>query len=103
VTAALSAGLKDLKRNAEQEDARAQYRLGRKYEYGDGVRENTVKAVKWYRKAAEQGLAAAQYSLGRMYASGLSVRQDYIRGAEVVSQVGRPGLRAGAEPARRNV
>jgi len=60
-----------------QSDANSQYLLARKYESGDGVRENPVKAVALYRKAADQGHAAAQYSLGRMYAAGSGVRQDY--------------------------
>ena len=58
-------------------DANSQYFLARKYESGDGIGENTVKAVALYRKAADQGHAAAQYSLGRMYAAGSGVHQDY--------------------------
>ena len=60
-----------------QDSREAQYLLARKYESGDGVRENAVKAVALYRKAADQSLAAAEYSLGRMYAAGSGVRQDY--------------------------
>jgi TPR repeat protein len=31
------------------------YRLGLDYDFGRGVPENDIEAVKWYRKAAEQG------------------------------------------------
>ena len=61
---------------AEQGHATAQYNLGRMYAYGEGVPQDVVKAVKWYRKAAEQGDAAAQSNLGIMYANGKGVPQD---------------------------
>ena len=56
----------------------AQYNLGFMYANGQGVPEDYVEAVKWYRKAADQGDASAQYNLGRMVASGQGVRQDYV-------------------------
>ena len=56
---------------------------------GEGVPQDSVEAVAWYRKAAEQGDAAAQVNLGRMYANGEGVPQDgavavawYCRAAE---------------------
>ena len=61
---------------AEQGDARAQRNLGLMYEYGDGVPEDDVKAVYWFRKAAEQGAAIAQTKLGLMYANGDGVPKD---------------------------
>jgi len=63
---------------AEQGHATAQYNLGRMYAYGEGVPQDVVKAVKWYRKAAEQGDAAAQSNLGIMYANGKDVAQDTV-------------------------
>jgi TPR repeat protein len=45
---------------AEQGDAEAQHYLGWMYEYGAGVVQDDVTAVKCYTKAAEQGLAEAQ-------------------------------------------
>jgi TPR repeat protein len=63
-------------------DPVAQYELGRMYEFGEGVRTDSVTAAKWYRKAAEKDLARAQYSLGRMYASGDGVEQDWTKAAE---------------------
>ena len=60
-----------------QEDGEAEYNLGEKYYYGEGVLQNYTEAVKWYRKATEQGHAGAQYSLGVMYRIGQGVPQDY--------------------------
>ncbi len=61
------------RRMAEQGQAEAQYNLGIMYEYGRGVRQNDVEAVKWYRKASVQGLSIAQYKLGIMYDNGWGV------------------------------
>ena len=48
------------------------------YANGEGVPENDVEAVKWYRKAAEQGDAGAQSNLGSMYAKGDGVAEDKL-------------------------
>ena len=67
----------EIRRQAEQGDAVAQYNLGLMYDFGDGVPENDAEAVNWYRLAAEQGHADAQYDLGFMYDVGLGVPEDY--------------------------
>ena len=61
---------------AEQGDAQAQTYMGLLYEKGDGVPQDYVEAVKWFRLAAEQGKADAQYYLGNMYRNGNGVPQD---------------------------
>ncbi|CNP68956.1 TPA: sel1 repeat family protein [Neisseria gonorrhoeae] len=61
---------------AEQGNAAVQFNLGVMYENGQGVRQDYVQAVQWYRKASEQGDAQAQYNLGLMYYDGRGVRQD---------------------------
>ena len=48
------------------------------YADGEGVPENDVEAVRWYRLAAEQGLALAQYNLGVMYADGEGVPENDV-------------------------
>jgi len=48
------------------------------YARGDGVPEDDVEAVRWYRLAAEQGDAIAQTRLGRMYAVGEGVPEDRV-------------------------
>ena len=45
---------------------------------GDGVPQDYVEAVKWYRKAADQGDANAQTSLGYAYHEGKGVPKDYF-------------------------
>jgi len=63
----------ELERRARRGDAVAQATLGSRYFYGDGVLEDYLEAVKWYRTAAEQGNPRAQFSLGRMYLYGRGV------------------------------
>ena len=63
---------------AKQGNAKAQFNLGLMYYNGQGVRQDYVQIVKWFRKAAEQGFAQAQFNLGVMYDNGQGVRQDYI-------------------------
>ncbi|VCV68946.1 Secretory immunoglobulin A-binding protein EsiB [Escherichia coli] len=50
--------------SAEQENPRAQSKLGWIYLKGLGVKPDTRKAILWYKEAAEQGYAHAQYTLG---------------------------------------
>ena len=47
---------------AEQGNATTQFNVGLMYAEGQGVKQDDVEAIKWFRKAAEQGLAQAQYS-----------------------------------------
>lgn len=61
---------------AEMGNAGAQLNLGVMYDFGQGVPEDDVEAVKWYRKAAEQGLAQAQFNLAVMYDDGEGVPED---------------------------
>ena len=61
---------------AYQGDAAAQYNLGLMYATGEGVSEDDVEAVRWYRLAADQGVAAAQYNLGISYDNGEGVPED---------------------------
>ena len=42
-----------LRARAEQGDAEAQVLLGAMYDFGDGVPQDDVEAVRWYRLAAE--------------------------------------------------
>jgi len=56
----------------------AQYNLAFLYQNGEGVKQNLLKMVKWYRKSAERGFPAAQNNLGLIYATGKGAIQDYI-------------------------
>ncbi|NJD61856.1 MAG: sel1 repeat family protein, partial [Deltaproteobacteria bacterium] len=63
---------------AEQGQAFAQTNLGRMYEKGNGVLQDSSAAADWYRKAAEQGYARAQHNIGVLYVEGRGVPQDYV-------------------------
>ncbi len=63
---------------AEQGDAASQSNLGIMYDNGDGVPQDDVEAVRWWRLAAEQGYAVAQYNLGYMYGNGYGVPKDHV-------------------------
>ena len=67
---------------AEQGDAEAQANLGFMYANGEGVPQDDVEAVKWYRKAADQGYAKAQHMLGFMYIIGQGVPENATEGVK---------------------
>lgn len=80
--ASLRSDIKVAERNrnaAEQGDAKAQYYLGVKYAFGDGVPKDLVQAGEWYRKAAEQGYADAQAKLDVMYANDEGAPKDLAK------------------------
>ncbi len=58
---------------ADKGHEKAQYRLGRCYDKGYGVREDDKKAFEWYMKAARQDYAKAMYQVGRCYLKGKGV------------------------------
>ena len=70
--------LADLRASAEAGEAQAQFNLGVRYTFGEGVPQDYGEAVAWYRRAAEQGHAVAQYGLGVLYGTGEGVPQDYV-------------------------
>lgn len=61
-------------------DAESQYIWGRKFADGNGVSEDTRKAVFLLRSAAEQGHAQAQADLALMYMKGHGVSEDFAEG-----------------------
>ena len=72
----------ELRRTAEQGDAKAQYNLGVMYYNGIGVTQDFSKALEWFHRAAEQGFADAQSDLGYMYSNGKGVIQDFSKALE---------------------
>jgi len=79
--AASAQTLAETQQRANQGDARAQTTLGFIYQSGDGVPEDSMQAVVWYRIAAGQGYAPAQANLGVMYSNGTGVPQDFPQAA----------------------
>lgn len=68
--------LPKLKAAADKGHKKAQYRMGRAFDKGNGVGEDNVRAFQWYQKAAAQGYHKAQYQLGRCYKKGKGVAED---------------------------
>jgi len=62
-------------------DAEAQFKLGFMYKWGEGVHQDDVWAMKFYRMAAEQGHVEAQYRLGLMYRKGHDEAFEWFRKA----------------------
>ena len=76
----------EMKALADQGYADAQFYLGNVYLNGEGLQENVVEAVKWYRKAADQGYVKAQFNLAQAYFIGKGVPKN---GAEAVKWYGK--------------
>ncbi|MDU2941848.1 MAG: tetratricopeptide repeat protein [Enterobacteriaceae bacterium] len=74
----------------------AQYLLGRMYDLGQGVPQDTEKAATLYRAASLNvqniGLAYAQFSLGRMYDMGRGVRQNALEAVSLYHLAAIQGL-----------
>jgi len=75
-----------LKAAAEKGHKKAQYRLGRCYDKGNGTTEDDKQAVVWYTKAAEQGYAKAQYELGKCYKNGEGVEKDRKKAVQLFTK-----------------
>src|SRR6185436_10627465 len=72
---ATPAELAKLTAAAERGDPNAQFAVGVIYDTGNGVFQDPVEAVKWYRLAADKGHLNAQFRMGLAYASGNGVAQ----------------------------
>ncbi len=78
---------------AERGDASSQVQLGAMYLLGQGVPQDTAKAVALYLRAAEQGDAYAQYDLGAMYAEGKNMPRDYVAAYKWLSLAAAQGVK----------
>ncbi len=67
-----------IRHSAERGDAAAQYMLGLKYDWGEGVAKDPAEAIKWYRLASAQGQRLASNRLGCMYDWGDGVPKDSV-------------------------
>lgn len=79
VNAAMS--LDDCKARAADGDAEALWQLGQRYENGDGVRKDMLKAVSQYKKAAEKQHSKACGRLADFYEHGKVVGKDPVKAA----------------------
>lgn len=81
----------ETKQNAEAGDSEAQRKLAIAYRDGEGVAEDTAKAIEWLIKSAEQGNARAQTSLGNIYYFGRGVSKDESKGVELFQKAAAKG------------
>ncbi|WP_386697993.1 tetratricopeptide repeat protein [Lonepinella sp. MS14436] len=93
--------INDLTTKAEAGDFFSQISLGFKYEIGEEVEKDPVKAVYWYQKAAEQGDATAQFNLALKYYDGQGVRQDKRLAKELFGQSCDNGYQRGCNNYRK--
>ena len=78
-----------LKAAAEKGHKKAQYRLGRCYDKGNGVEESNTLAFEWYLKSADQGYAKAQYQVGKSYKNGEGVDKDIDKAVEYFAKAAK--------------
>ena len=81
-----------LKQAAEKGHKKAQYRLGRCYDKGNGVEEDNRQAFIWYEKAAKQDHAKSQYQLARYYLKGKGgIAVDKAKAAKLLKKALKGG------------
>lgn len=69
-----------------------QYRLGLRYQLGDGVQKDMQKAFSLYKKSAEQGYPPAQFAMGICHEiGGHGVVQDGLKAASWYEKAARQG------------
>jgi TPR repeat protein len=68
--------------NLAKDNPSAAYDLGLRFYRGDGVPQNSYKALEWMRTAAEGGDVPAQAALGRFYFTGLEEMGSDLREAD---------------------
>ena len=88
----VSAYAKLLSQAADSGDTRAQNRLAKMYEKGDGITKNMNEARKWTERAAQAGSRQAQHNLGVYYAEGDGAPQDFVKAAQNFNKAARRGL-----------
>ena len=83
--AAWSAGysLEECQRKASAGEAEAQWHLGQRYEMGDGIKKNNVKAIAQYKKAAERKHPKACARLAEFYEKGIIVQAMFTSGSHL--------------------
>jgi TPR repeat protein len=79
-------------KDAKDGNAEAEYQIGKCYQTGDGVKQDSIQAAKWFRFAAGQGLNEAQFSLGQCYFDGNGEERDVGKAVELWRQAADQGL-----------
>jgi TPR repeat protein len=76
---------------ADRGDAEAQYKLGRAYINGIGVKPDFGKALQWRMKSAEQGYIYAQRDMGNWFYYGKGVKKDYHQAFQWYEKAAKQG------------
>lgn len=76
----------ECKKRASAGDAEALWQLGQRYENGEGVRKDGLKAISQYRKAADKNHARACERLAFFYETGKIVAKDPVKAARYRAQ-----------------
>ena len=84
--------LKNLEQSAAAGDAAAQLALGLRYEQGEGVPRDELKATEWFLKSAKQGNAQAQFYIGALFADGQGVPKDERKAIEWYEKSAQQGM-----------
>jgi TPR repeat protein len=71
-----------LRPQAEKGNVLAQSNLGFMYANGQGVKQDTKEAIKWYSMAAKKHHTPAQISIGQLYIKGQGIPQDFKEAAK---------------------
>lgn len=77
--------IEELKRQATNNDPKAQNELGYCYLHGQDVEQNDRAAYELFKKAAAQGLIEAQHNLGNCYALGRGTRKNFKKAVDLFS------------------
>lgn len=92
ISAAPTMPLDECRRMAAEGDAEAQWQLGQRYEKGDGVRQDSMRAIAQYKKAADQGHKAACAKLASCYETGKLVGKNQAQAAKYREMAEGEGL-----------
>ncbi len=77
---------------------RAQLRLARMCQLGEGLAQDELEAAFWYREAAIRAVPEAQFQLGLMYLEGLGVTEDVDQALRWISRAAAQGHPQGPGP-----
>jgi TPR repeat protein len=73
------------------------FAVGRRFEDGDGVQKNPIKAVEWFTRAAKMGDAKAIAALGWCYDIGIGVEMNGEKAVELYMRAAEDGRQQGDE------